>query len=159
MEQSSRNFSFPQAIRRFSALFASPSRYFTENSRWVPLIMAGVGGCNYRRFECACGCMKLNFLLLSVNCIEKNFEIGSVFMGKGYVHASHSCYAIYTSRNRVAKWKPSEGGRTAQKPLYIKEIISYIRRFLTNERYSWEASKPVKVRKRFAMSTELCVFL
>ena len=79
-------------------------------------------------------------------------------MGKGYVHASHSCYAIYTSRNRVAKWKPSEGGRTAQKPLYIKEIISYIRRFLTNERYSWEALKLVKVRKRFAMCTELCVF-
>ena len=37
MERSSRSFQPSQAVRKFQAIFASPNRYFTENSRWVPL--------------------------------------------------------------------------------------------------------------------------
>ena len=35
MEQSSRNFKLFSSNREFWAAFASPNRYFTENSRWV----------------------------------------------------------------------------------------------------------------------------
>ena len=31
-------FSLPQAIEK-EAIFAPPNRYFTENSRWVPLVL------------------------------------------------------------------------------------------------------------------------
>ena len=37
MERSSRNFLPSSNKRKFQAIFASPNRYFTENSRWVPL--------------------------------------------------------------------------------------------------------------------------
>ena len=30
-------FSLPQVIENCRQIFASPNRYFTENSRWVPL--------------------------------------------------------------------------------------------------------------------------
>ena len=30
--------SVPQVIENFYAIFASPNRYFTESSRWVPLM-------------------------------------------------------------------------------------------------------------------------
>ena len=56
--------------------------------------------------------MKLNFFLVSVKCIEKKFEIGSVFMGTGYAHNSYSCYAIYTSRNPVAGGSPRRSNRS-----------------------------------------------
>ena len=37
MERSSRNFQPSSSKRKFQAKFASLNRYFTENSRWVPL--------------------------------------------------------------------------------------------------------------------------
>ena len=37
MEQSSRNFQPSSSDRKFQAIFASPNRYFRENSCWVPL--------------------------------------------------------------------------------------------------------------------------
>ena len=37
MERSSRNFKPSLSYRKFQAIFASPIRYFTENSRWVRL--------------------------------------------------------------------------------------------------------------------------
>ena len=37
MERSSRNFQPSSSYRKFQAIFASPNRYFRENSRWVPL--------------------------------------------------------------------------------------------------------------------------
>ena len=37
MERSSRNFQLSSSNRKFQAIFASPNRYFIENSRWVPL--------------------------------------------------------------------------------------------------------------------------
>ena len=37
MELSSRNFQPSSSKRKFQAKFASPNRYFTENSRWVPM--------------------------------------------------------------------------------------------------------------------------
>ena len=38
MERSSRNFQPSSSCRKLQAIFASPNRYFPENSRWVPLI-------------------------------------------------------------------------------------------------------------------------
>ena len=35
-------FSRPQIMENSHAIFASPSRYFTENSRWVPLTNGSV---------------------------------------------------------------------------------------------------------------------
>ena len=37
MERSSRNFQPSSSNRKFQAILASPNRYFTENSGWVPL--------------------------------------------------------------------------------------------------------------------------
>ena len=39
MERSYRNFLPSSSKRKFQATCASPNRYFTENSRWVPLIL------------------------------------------------------------------------------------------------------------------------
>ena len=39
MELSSRHFQLSSSNRQFEAIFASPSRYFTENSCWVPLLI------------------------------------------------------------------------------------------------------------------------
>ena len=38
MERSSRNLQPSLSKRKFQVIFSSPNRYFTENSRWVPLI-------------------------------------------------------------------------------------------------------------------------
>ena len=38
MERSSINFQSSSSNRKFQATFASPNGYFTENSRWMPLI-------------------------------------------------------------------------------------------------------------------------
>ena len=40
MELSSRNFQPSTSNRKFQAIFSSPNRYFTENSRWCPCCMA-----------------------------------------------------------------------------------------------------------------------
>ena len=40
MERSTRNFQPSSSNGNFYALFASPNRYFTENTRWVPLVVA-----------------------------------------------------------------------------------------------------------------------
>ena len=52
MEKSSTNFQPSLSYRKFQAIFPSPNRYFTENSRWVPLVYATLSISCHLSFFC-----------------------------------------------------------------------------------------------------------
>ena len=60
--QSPRNFQPSSSTRKFQVVFASPNRYFTENSRWVPLI--------YQAFKYACVIHSPSIFIFPVVCSE-----------------------------------------------------------------------------------------
>ena len=73
MERSSRNFQPSSSQRKFQAKFASPNRYFTENSRWVPLLNVG-------KLTSYCISRCVQFSLQSPKDCEKRLAI--VYNGK-----------------------------------------------------------------------------
>ena len=90
MEQSSRNFKLSSINRKFWVAFASLNRYFTENSRWVPLMSP-------KRVLLTFGTFKMSFPLkayvVSLNEIN-SFKVSGSFYKSRVDKPNRGFYSI-----------------------------------------------------------------
>ena len=88
MERSSRNSSFKD--RKFQAIFASPNRWFTENSRFVPLISPSL--------VCKTLCNRLLCILRTLRQIKRALNT------KAFLHTSQLTPGVLKETNKRQLW-------------------------------------------------------